>query len=101
MQIILSMEGYDVDVAVHGEDGLALLDNGLSPDLILVDHNMNVMNGPKFLIELEKTPHFAKCPVVLMTALDIEYVETNKATEIFTQKGSLSEIRKMVARYCK
>ena len=53
--------------AVHGRAALDLLDDGATPDLILLDMNMPVMNGWDFAAELKRRggPH---PPIIVLTA---------------------------------
>ena len=68
---LLKLEGYET---VWAKNGLVALDYLRSvseselPDLVLLDHEMPVMNGESFLQEKKKDPKLAKIPVVMMTA---------------------------------
>jgi CheY-like chemotaxis protein len=65
---ILSDEGYRTLVAVNGQHGLtSALES--SPDLILVDMMMPVMDGPTMIAALRENPMTAEIPVVGMSAL--------------------------------
>ena len=67
-QKIFSFEGYEVDVAENGEDGLALV-RSWSPNLILLDIMMPKMNGMEVLEKLKSDPATKKLPVVILTNL--------------------------------
>jgi CheY-like chemotaxis protein len=66
-RILLSHSGYDVVVARHGKEALArLIDK--SPDLVVLDLHMPVMNGWQFRAEQRRlAPALASVPVLLMT----------------------------------
>jgi DNA-binding response OmpR family regulator len=63
----LSDEGYRVETARNGLEGLRLAEREL-PDLIILDLMMPVMDGWQFREEQLKTPALASIPVLLTTA---------------------------------
>jgi two-component system chemotaxis response regulator CheY len=48
-------------------DALREIQGGVTPDLIITDMNMPVMNGFEFLQELRKFPATARTPVLMLT----------------------------------
>src|SRR3989338_444327 len=67
-QKIFSFEGYEVDTADNGEDGLAKVRSG-RPNLILLDIMMPKMNGFEVLTKLKTDPETKSLPVVILTNL--------------------------------
>ena len=68
--IMLEQQGYDVDFAANGREGLARVRQRM-PDLILLDIKMPVMSGAEFATEYRT--HYAehsRAPVIVMTAAD-------------------------------
>lgn len=64
----LEDEGYSVDVAENGLEGLGRLSQSI-PNVILLDYTMPVMDGPTFLKELQsKTDVVNNVSVILLTA---------------------------------
>lgn len=63
----LSHSGYEVITAINGEEGLQKAQQE-SPDLILLDTNMPVMNGREMLKCLRKHPALKDTPVIMVTA---------------------------------
>ena len=63
---LLRAEGYRVETAVDGEDGLFQLRS--APDLILLDLEMPVMDGREFLRRLRQLPDHQRTPVIVITA---------------------------------
>jgi two-component system, chemotaxis family, chemotaxis protein CheY len=59
--------GFEVDEAANGRDGLARLDAGLTPELVLVDWNMPEMNGIEFVIAVRQPPYSSTASVVMVT----------------------------------
>jgi CheY-like chemotaxis protein len=66
---ILEYEGYAVATAYDGREALEYLGGHPTPDLIVLDLMMPIMNGWELRAELAKVPAFAKVPIVVMTAL--------------------------------
>lgn len=63
----LSSENYSVTKALDGESALKLLDNGLKPDIIILDIMMPKMSGYEVCSKIrEKYPLYA-LPIVLLT----------------------------------
>jgi two-component system chemotaxis response regulator CheY len=57
----------EVLFAENGQDALKALREGMSPDLILLDINMPVMNGLEFLKLREQSGVSTSIPVILVT----------------------------------
>jgi CheY-like chemotaxis protein len=68
---VLACNGYGVIEAQHGREGLARLIQD-TPDLVVLDLNMPVMDGWQFCAEQQRLPdgRLASIPVVLVTGAD-------------------------------
>ena len=66
-QTVLSFSGAKVFTAVHGADGLKLLEDML-PSFILLDLSMPVMDGWEMLKQLRANPKTQPIPVIALTA---------------------------------
>lgn len=64
----LELSGYQVVLANNGKEGLDRLKEN-SPDLILLDIMMPVMNGMEFLKSIKENSKTKKIPVVVLTNL--------------------------------
>ena len=80
----LSPFGVELLQAENGEQGLARAREG-SPDLILLDYNMPVLDGYHTLIELKTDPALKAIPVIMLTT------ETVKETVIKLVKLGLKD----------
>jgi len=68
LRALLEDEGYRVISASNGAEALALLETERLPDLILLDVMMPTLDGRETLQRLRENVHWAKIPVVLMSA---------------------------------
>lgn len=62
----LAMAGYDVVLAVDGQDGLDKLDGNM-PDVIITDINMPVMDGFAFIEAVRKGDTASRVPILVLT----------------------------------
>ena len=71
LHALLTMHGYDVLEASNGQEGLQRLREA-TPDLILLDLNMPVMDGWEFRAAQRSLldEHLAATPIVVMTGAD-------------------------------
>lgn len=65
---LANCEGYLVDSAADGAQGLASLQNGARPDLILVDAQMPVLSGLQFIAGVRASERLRTIPMILMSA---------------------------------
>ena len=59
--------GFEVDEATNGREGLARLDQGEAPDLMLVDWNMPEMSGIDFVTAVRQPPYSSTARVMMVT----------------------------------
>ncbi|HHB92572.1 MAG TPA: GGDEF domain-containing response regulator [Thioploca sp.] len=69
VEVLLSTEGYKLEFAKNGEEGLKKAIE-LSPDLMLLDVMMPGMDGFEVCQRLRADHRLAELPVVMVTALD-------------------------------
>ena len=62
----LELQGFNVKLAVNGQDGLELIEASM-PDLILLDLKMPVMNGDEMLEKLRATEWGSNIKVIVLT----------------------------------
>ena len=65
---VLREEGYQVIEAANGMEAMALLDSH-TPDVMLIDLAMPVMNGWALFAALERRPELRSVPVVFLSAM--------------------------------
>ena len=69
MEKRLTKEGYAVETASNGEEGLAELKNNLI-DVVLLDLNMPGMDGMTFLEKIQQDKATSDIPVIMVTSED-------------------------------
>lgn len=87
-QKIFTLEKYDVDIAVNGEEALEKI-HANRPILILLDIMMPKLNGLQVLDKLKSDPDTKTIPVVMLTNLASE-----KDAESAMFKGAVKYIVK-------
>lgn len=65
-QFKLETSGYQVQCAYNGKEGLEIIEQ-FSPELVLLDIKMPVMNGDEMLEKLRAQPWGGKMRVVILT----------------------------------
>lgn len=70
--------GLETSEAANGREGLAQLDAGTEPDLILVDWNMPEMTGIEF-VEAARNPPYSSAARVVMVTTEIEVPQVERA----------------------
>ncbi|NVN93923.1 MAG: PAS domain S-box protein [Bacteroidetes bacterium] len=81
---LLNLVGFDTMEAVNGEDAIAKF-NIYSPDLILMDLRMPIMNGYEACYQIKATEKGLKTPIIALTASAFE--EDKKKAKIFGLQG--------------
>jgi len=67
MQLMLSLHGFNIDIAYSGEEGLRKI-QGNSYDVVLLDVMMPGMSGFEVCKEIRKIKESTQLPVILLTA---------------------------------
>ena len=68
IHMLLTANGYAVDVALCGRDGI-IQAMKRTPDLILLDYMMPDKDGIQVLREIRQTPGLEDIPVIMLTAI--------------------------------
>jgi CheY-like chemotaxis protein len=96
----LSLEGYEVVVAEHGQAALQYLRTGARPCLILLDLMMPVMDGWTLRREILKDQALADIPVVVMTAASQSYASTIDSAAILFKPLAMDDVVGVVQEHC-
>ncbi|MCU1350583.1 MAG: response regulator receiver modulated serine phosphatase [Acidobacteria bacterium] len=90
----LERRGFDVTVALSGEEGLQLAEQ-VMPDAIVVDYRMPVMDGFEVAKRVKSDPQLQTIPVLMLTGSDSaqHVVEgLGAGADDFVTKGSDTEV---------
>jgi CheY-like chemotaxis protein len=68
LSALLSDEGYRVFTSPNGKLGLEKLAE-VSPDLVIIDFMMPIMDGARMLQAIRRQPERAQLPVVMMSGI--------------------------------
>ncbi|MCR8980533.1 response regulator transcription factor [Brevibacillus laterosporus] len=104
LQDILENEGFDVSHANSGEEALAKLDSGLSPNLILLDIMMPQMSGYELCAQIRRE---REMPIIFLSAkgkpvdkvVGLEIGADDYITKPFDTEELLARIRAHLRRY--
>lgn len=69
LQSILEDEGYRVVTAINGKQALARLSE-FTPDLIMLDYMMPIMDGTQTLAAIRSQSALAQLPIIMMSSLE-------------------------------
>jgi DNA-binding NtrC family response regulator len=103
LQTLLQLEGFEVDTAVSGEDGLQRI--GEHPfDLVLLDLTLPGRNGMEVLAEIRS--HDTQLPVIMITAYGtvenavsaMQYGASNFVQKPWDNEKLLADVRAAVGR---
>lgn len=72
---VLESADYHVASAANGADALELLDDIGTPNAVLLDISMPIMNGEQFLKHFRQEPRYASVPVIQMSASHVPQLD--------------------------
>jgi CheY-like chemotaxis protein len=82
---ILGDEGYAVTIARNGRDALKEI-SVRTPDLILLDYMMPIMDGRDFWLALKANPETQNIPVAMMSAMPQSSIPSDCRPDAFLRK---------------
>ena len=95
---VLQEEGYNVQVAADGQEGLTRIDE-VEPDLVITDLMMPKVSGEEVCQVLTAHPKFRAIPVVLMSSKEEAYLSVRcKYTAFLPKPFDLNILLGLVVR---
>jgi two-component system chemotaxis response regulator CheY len=89
--------GFEITEAGDGREGLQRLEEKGTPDIMLVDWNMPVMNGYEFVCAVRANPRHASARIVMVTT-ESEMSQIAKALEAGANEYVMKPFTKEVIR---
>jgi CheY-like chemotaxis protein len=102
MAQLLVLEGFQVATASNGREALDYLrrvHNGETPNLILLDLMMPVMDGWEFRRKQQADPRLAKLPVIVLSALDQSRAADVNANAFLKKPLDFDRLLQLVRNY--
>lgn len=101
MAQLLSLEGYRADAVANGSDALEYLADGAdTPDVILLDLMMPVMDGWEFRRRQLENPRIAGVPVVVLSAVDPSRMPELGGAAFLKKPLDFDRLLELVRRFC-
>jgi CheY-like chemotaxis protein len=100
LAVVLDEEGYSVAQAVNGREALDRIQEGLRPDLIVLDLMMPVMDGWQFLEERAKDQSLREVPVVIVSATP-ETLQPPEVCAFVRKPMRLDHLLEVIERECR
>lgn len=89
-RILENQEGYSVEVATNGREGLEMAQSN-RPDLIVSDLMMPEMDGFQLIEKIKADPNLRRIPIIVLTAKELTPAEHQRLAgriDTMLQKGS-------------
>ncbi len=99
---VLRAEGYPVDMASNGREGLAKLDAIQTPCLVVLDMMMPVLDGMGFLEAVARRANADDIHVLVVTANPAMFrqIEPPRVIDLLKKPFELDDMLGVVAAYC-
>ena len=96
----LEMEGYQVQMACNGQEGIEILAKTEAPCLILLDLMMPILDGWEFRKLQKKDDKISAIPVVVISALADKASDLIDANVFIKKPVELDTLIKTVKMFC-
>ena len=101
MAHLLELEGFHASTVSNGAEALRYLHGGDTPDVILLDLMMPIMDGWEFRRRQASNPAIANVPVIVLSTLD-QARAANVSAEAFLKKPlDFDRLLQLVRQYCR
>jgi CheY-like chemotaxis protein len=100
MAQLLTLEGYEAATVANGREALDYLHRTRTPNVILLDLMMPVMDGWEFHRQLEADPALAPVPVIVLSAVDQVRAANIHAAAFLKKPLDFDRLLALVRTYC-
>lgn len=97
---LLTLEGLEAASVANGREALDYLRRSDTPNVILLDLMMPVMDGWEFRREQRADPALAQVPVVVLSALDGSRASDVRADAVLKKPLDFDKLLQLVRSYC-
>ena len=100
MAQLLTLEGFQSAAVANGREALRYLSAGDTPNVILLDLMMPVMDGWEFRRVQQADPVLSRVPTIVMTAVVQAKMEDLKPTALLKKPLDFDRLLQLVREYC-
>jgi CheY-like chemotaxis protein len=100
MAQLLTLEGFHTATVANGREALEYLHGTGTPEVILLDLMMPVMDGWEFRRQQQADPALAPVPVIVLSALDQGRASTLEADAFLKKPLDFDRLLSLVRTYC-
>jgi CheY-like chemotaxis protein len=100
MAQLLTLEGFETAAVANGQEALQYLHEAASPEVILLDLMMPVMDGWEFRRLQQADPALADVPVIVLSALDQTHAAKVDAAAFLKKPLDFDRLLALVRGYC-
>jgi CheY-like chemotaxis protein len=99
LSALLTLEGYEVEVASNGREGLERLGREALPHIVLLDLMMPIMNGWEVIEVMKRNPTLARIPAAVLSAARGPENIPDQVT-VFAKPFALAELLQFMRAAC-
>ena len=100
MAQLLTLEGFQSATVANGQEALKYLSGGDTPNVILLDLMMPVMDGWEFRRVQQADPLLASVPTIVLSALDQTRAVDLKPAAFLKKPLDFDRLLQLVRDYC-
>jgi CheY-like chemotaxis protein len=100
MAQMLTLEGFQTATVANGQEALEYLHESATPEVILLDLMMPVMDGWEFRRHQQADPALAGVPVIVLSALDQARAASVDAAAFLKKPLDFDRLLDLVRQYC-
>jgi CheY-like chemotaxis protein len=101
MAQLLTLEGFGAATVSNGREALAYLEGRNTPEVILLDLMMPVMDGWEFRRQQQANPELARVPVIVLSALDQGRTSGLNVAAFLKKPLDFDRLLELVHEYCR